>query len=63
MLGTICQVARIKGFETGTRRVFLLAVLGFELKAYTLSHSTSPFFLCDRFFSRPELFAQAGFEP
>jgi hypothetical protein len=26
-------------------------LLGYELKAYTLSHSTSPFF-CDRFFSR-----------
>jgi hypothetical protein len=29
----------------------LFAVLGFELRAYTLSHSTSPFF-CDAFFSR-----------
>jgi hypothetical protein len=26
-----------------------LAVLGFELKAYTLSHSTSPFFVKDFF--------------
>jgi hypothetical protein len=28
---------------------FLFAVLGFELRAFTLSHSTSPFF-CDGFF-------------
>jgi hypothetical protein len=28
---------------------FFLVVLGFELRAYTLSHSTSPF-LCERFF-------------
>jgi hypothetical protein len=28
-----------------------IVVLGFELRAYTLSHSTSPFF-CDRFFLR-----------
>jgi hypothetical protein len=28
---------------------FFVAVLGFELRAYTLSHSTSPFF-CDGFF-------------
>jgi hypothetical protein len=41
-----------------------LAVLGLELRAYTLSHSTSPFLW--RFFSRwgvTELFAQAGFKP
>jgi hypothetical protein len=38
-------------------------VLGFELRAYTLSHSTSPFFVMD--FSKigsHELFAWAGFE-
>jgi hypothetical protein len=38
---------------------FFLVVLGFELRAYTLSHSTSPF--CDGLFSKIEthkLFAQ-----
>jgi hypothetical protein len=46
---------------------FFLAVLGFELSAYTLRHSTSPIF-CDRVFQDREigshkLFAQAGFKP
>jgi hypothetical protein len=45
--------------------IFLLffVVLGFELRAYTLSHSTSPFFVMS--FSRNGLtdyFAWAGFE-
>jgi hypothetical protein len=40
-----------------------LAVLGLELRAYTLSQSISPFF--EGFFEigSSELFAQAGFEP
>jgi hypothetical protein len=41
-------------------------VLGFELRVYTLSHSTSHFLWCDGFFSRQgfaNYFAQAGFEP
>jgi hypothetical protein len=39
-------------------------VLGFELRAYTLSHSTSPFFVMGFFkISSHELLAQAGFEP
>jgi hypothetical protein len=39
-------------------------VLGFELRAYTLSPSTSPFF-CEGFFKigSHELFARTGFEP
>jgi hypothetical protein len=38
-------------------------VLGFELRAYTLSHSTSPFFVKGFFeIGSPELFVQAGFE-
>jgi hypothetical protein len=43
---------------------FFFAVLGLELRAYTLSHSTTLFF-CDRFFEigSCELFARAGFEP
>jgi hypothetical protein len=42
---------------------FFFLALGFELRAYTLSHSTNPF-LCDEFFEiwSHELFAQDGFE-
>jgi hypothetical protein len=39
---------------------FLFAVLGFELKAYTLSHSTIPFFCVMSFFKIG--LAGAGFE-
>jgi hypothetical protein len=39
------------------------AVLGLELKAYTLSHSTSPFFVMGFYeMGSHKLFAQAGFE-
>jgi hypothetical protein len=31
---------------------FIFAVLGLELRAYTLSHSTSPLFVCGGFFLR-----------
>jgi hypothetical protein len=31
-------------------RDFFFVVLGFELRVYTLSHSTSPFLFCDGFF-------------
>jgi hypothetical protein len=42
----------------------LSVVLGLELRAYTLSHSTSPFFVMGFFRDRSrELFAWAGFEP
>jgi hypothetical protein len=42
---------------------FFFVVLGFELRAYTLSHSTSPFFVTGFFEIRfYELFAQAGFK-
>jgi hypothetical protein len=30
--------------------IYLFAVVGFELRAYTLSHSTSPFFVVGCFF-------------
>jgi hypothetical protein len=41
-----------------------LVVLGFELRAYTLIHSTSPFFVMVFFkIGSCELFAQSGFEP
>jgi hypothetical protein len=42
---------------------FFFAVLGLELRAYTLSHSTSPF--CAKYFRNRscDLFAWAGFEP
>jgi hypothetical protein len=37
--------------------------MGFELRAYTFSYSTSPFLVMGFFEDRsPELFAQAGFE-
>jgi hypothetical protein len=44
---------------------FSFAVLGFELRAFTLSHSTSPIFVMGFFFKigSPELFGWAGFEP
>jgi hypothetical protein len=42
---------------------FFLMVLGFEFKASTLSHSTSPFFVKDFSIRSRELLAQAGFEP
>jgi hypothetical protein len=39
-------------------------VLGFELRAYTLSHSTKPIFAKGFFMiGSLELFAQAGFKP
>jgi hypothetical protein len=39
-------------------------VLGLELRAFTLSHSTSPVFVKGVFqIGSHELFAQAGFEP
>jgi hypothetical protein len=39
------------------------ALLGLELRAYTLSHSTSPFFVMGFFqIESHELFAQAAFE-
>jgi hypothetical protein len=46
-------------------RIFLFfPVLRLEVRAYTLSHSTSPIF-CDGFFEigSRKLFAWAGFEP
>jgi hypothetical protein len=44
--------------------LFVFVVLGYELKAYILSHSTSPFFVMDFFeIGFRGLFAQAGFKP
>jgi hypothetical protein len=43
--------------------VLFFAVLGFELRACTFSHSTSPFLWWDFFqIGSCELFAQGGFE-
>jgi hypothetical protein len=43
--------------------IFFL-VLGFELKAYTLSHSTSPFFVMVFFeLGSHKLFVWVGFDP
>jgi hypothetical protein len=40
-----------------------LAILGFELRAYTLNHSTSPFFVIGFFeIGVHELFVWAGFK-
>jgi hypothetical protein len=45
------------------RQNFLFVVLGFELRAFILSHSTSPIFVKGFFeIGSLELFAQAGFE-
>jgi hypothetical protein len=44
--------------------IIFFSVLGLELRAFTLSHSTSPVFVIGFFEIVPgELFAQAGFEP
>jgi hypothetical protein len=45
---------------------FFFAVLGFQFRGYTLSHSTTPALFCDEIFFKigsHELFAWAGFEP
>jgi hypothetical protein len=43
---------------------FFFPILGLELRAYTLRHSTSPFFVMGFFdIGSGELFAQAGFKP
>jgi hypothetical protein len=43
---------------------FVFGVLEFELRAYTLSHSTSPFFVMVFFkIGSHELFTQADFKP
>jgi hypothetical protein len=42
---------------------FFFAALGLELRAFTLSHSTSPFFVMGILeIGSHKLFAQAGFE-
>jgi hypothetical protein len=43
---------------------FFFVVLGFELRAHTLSHSTSPFFVMGFFeIGSCKLFPWAGFKP
>jgi hypothetical protein len=43
---------------------FFFAVLGFELRTYTLSHFTNPYFMKGFFETEShEQFAWAGFEP
>jgi hypothetical protein len=50
-----CSIARVQ--------VFFFPVLGFELRAYTSSHSTSPFFVIEFFeIGSQELFAWADFK-
>jgi hypothetical protein len=49
--------------EVELEQYFFLAVLGFELRVYNLSYSTSPFFVMGVFkIGSCELFAQAGFK-
>jgi hypothetical protein len=44
--------------------IYIFAVLWFELRAFTLSHSASPFFFFFFFYiMSPKLFAQTGFKP
>jgi hypothetical protein len=43
---------------------FFFSVLGFELRAYTLRHSISPFFVMNFFeIGSRKLFSLVGFEP
>jgi hypothetical protein len=52
-----------EGKPLGKREFFFFSVLGLELRAYTLSHSTSPFFVRGFFeIGFCELFAWASFE-
>jgi hypothetical protein len=55
------------GYFISTSEItFFSAVLVFELRAYSLSHYTSPFLFVFVFFSKIvsfELFAWAGFKP
>jgi hypothetical protein len=56
-----------EGYEKGRQnsKFFFFSVLGFELKAYTLSHSTSPFFVCVMGFFQDRVsqtICQAGFK-
>jgi hypothetical protein len=55
---------RLSGMALWHLRSFFFLLLGFELRAYTLSHSTSPIFVMGFFeIGSRELFAQVGFEP
>jgi hypothetical protein len=50
-----------KQFEKG---ISFFVVFGFELRDYTLSHSTNPFFVMNFLkIGSHELFAWAGFKP
>jgi hypothetical protein len=56
-----CEI-QCKVFTYFAWNFFFFSVLGFELKAYTLSHFTRPF--CGGFFrDKFSLFAWASFEP
>jgi hypothetical protein len=50
--------------KNGKKDFWVCVVLGLELRAFTLSHSTCPIF-CEGFFDTgsQELLAWAGFEP
>jgi hypothetical protein len=47
----ITEISKTEAVPKVAREVFTFVVLGFELRAYTLSHSTSaPSLFCDGFF-------------
>jgi hypothetical protein len=56
----------LKGLDNAAIKnpYFFFALLGLELRAFTLSHSTSPILVKSFFKIRSlKLFAQAGFKP
>jgi hypothetical protein len=54
----------ITGVLYHIKELFFFKELGFELRAYTLNHSTSPFFVIGFFeIGSHKLFAQDGFKP
>jgi hypothetical protein len=61
---TLLSPAVLGLLSTGGAESFFFLVLGFELRAYTLSHSTSLFIVLGIFkIGSCELFTLAGFEP
>jgi hypothetical protein len=50
LCGVICPITVYSALGMWLFVLFCFSVLGLELRAYTLSHSTSPFFLCVKYF-------------
>jgi hypothetical protein len=60
----VCVFVHTLRMVLGCVFVCVCVVLGFELKAFTLSHSTSPIFVKGFFkIGSHKVFALAGFEP